>query len=108
MKKSELKAQLRKKAETQFDKEWQELFGFLNRHPIASQLFFEQGKQKNKIYLVSHYRNDSLINEHQNVAISGNFKELKKRIIDKYEQDATSTLLDSMDSIAYLLQNRDY
>lgn len=108
MKKSELKTQLRKKAENQFDKQWQELFDYLRQHPIASQLFFEQGKQKNKIHLVSHYRNDSLINEHQNVAISGNFKELRKKLIDRYEQDATSQLLDSMDSIKYLLENRAY
>ena len=106
MDKSILEKRIHDKAEERADEYFEEISDFFHKHDeLANELILT--KTIENVYFVTSYLggsgifdNQESLNEHTN------WQDIRKELVEKYEKEETDNILDKLNSINYLLEDK--
>lgn len=108
MDKTRLEQKIAKQAENRFNKEWQDLLDYLNKHPIAKRLKVKIGDTdlRFSINFRGGIPTNSLLDPYpsKSVTENTNYTELKDTLLAEYEDEELRNLLDKLSSVEYLFE----
>lgn len=111
MDKSILEKRIHDKAEERADKYFEEISGFFYQHEelVANGregLVLKPIAKNKSIGFRSPYNDESLFNSQDNLSKYTNWQDIRKELVEKYEKEETDNILDKLDSINYLLEEK--
>ena len=112
MDKSILEKRIHDKAEERADEYFEEISDFFYQHKelVANGregLVLKPIAKNRSFHFRSPYSDDeSLFNSQKNLSKYTNWKDIRKELVEKYEEEETDNILDKLDSINYLLEGK--
>ena|SRR3990167_219687 len=112
MEKTFLEKRITQKAEKRFEKEWDEFMKFNFNNSIGKRICIKQKDKDNEddeINIFAFGCNHALLNGEQNrnkQSEQTNYEEVKKELIEKFIEEETELLLNRMEELKYLMNDR--
>lgn len=112
MDKSILEQRIHDKAEKRADKYFEEIAEFFDQHEelVANGregLVLKPIAENRSIHFRAPYSDDeALFNNQDNLSKYTNWQDIRKELVEQYEEEETDNILDKLESINYLLEDQ--
>ena len=107
MDKSVLEKRIHDKAEERADEYFNTIRSFFrNESELVSRLVLKPSSTE-KLYFRTDYNSGSgIFDSQESLSEHTNWKDIRKELVEKYEKEETDNILDKLDSINYLLEEK--
>ncbi|MCI1922614.1 MAG: hypothetical protein LKJ43_03055 [Lentilactobacillus buchneri] len=103
MDKTFLEKRIHERAEKRADDYFGEIRSFFYQHTELGSLVLKPVKGGKSIPFLTAYQSDALLNNQEGFEKFTNWKDIRKRLVEKYEKEETDEILSKLENINYLL-----